>query len=288
VTEKVKRNVLITGCSSGFGFMTSLKLAESGFNVYATMRNMDKSDLLRDETEKRNLTLHIMELDVTDTASIEKALDEIEKEDGRLSFLINNAGYGLGGFFEDISDREFRDQMETNFFGVLNVTRQALPLMRKAKSGKIINISSISGLTAFPGVSAYHASKWALEGLSESLRHELKPFNIEVILIEPGAYKTKVLKKNIHVASRSFNPESPYYLYNQKVLEEFNRRTGKLRNNVEVVPNLIARLLKRKRNRLRHIVGSRAKATFLMTRILPFRVYEWAVYKYLFSKIKEQ
>ena len=168
--------ILITGCSSGFGMLTAAKLAAGGHTIYATMRNLQKQNDLTMELEKRETMCQILHLDVTDNKSINKVLDTIEKQAGRLDVLINNAGYGIGGFFEDLSEGEIRSQFETNFFGVQKVTRSALPLMRAtaSKSGKdfstkIINISSTQGRSTLPGLCEYGASKFALEVFSESL-----------------------------------------------------------------------------------------------------------------------
>jgi NAD(P)-dependent dehydrogenase (short-subunit alcohol dehydrogenase family) len=278
------KNVLITGCSSGFGFLTALKLAEEGCKVYATMRNLKKSRPLLDEASARKVTLQLLRLDVTDASSIKRALRKVEEQDGKLHVLINNAGYGMAGFFEDISDREFRDQMETNFFGVLNVTRAALPLLRKAEGAKIINMSSVSGYTAFPALTPYHASKWALEGFSESLRLELKHQDIEVVLLEPSAYRTKALKENARFAAGAVNPKSIYYPYSRMMLEAFERRNGNLRNDPNDIPDRITSILRHRRNKLRHIIGRRGKTLYWVRRLIPFRLMEWFINRFLFRK----
>ena len=277
------KNVLITGCSSGFGFLASLRLAEEGYKVYATMRNMQKSQPLLDEASARKVTLQLLRLDVTDTSSIEEVLSTVKKQDGELHVLINNAGYGMAGFFEDISDREFRDQMETNFFGVLNMTRAALPLLRKAGGAKIINMSSVSGYTAFPALTPYHASKWALEGFSESLRLELKHQDIEVVLLEPSAYRTKALGENARFAAGAVDPKSIYYPYSRLMLKAFERRNAHLRNDANDVPDRIISILRSRRSRLRHIIGRRGKILYWMRRLIPFRLMEWYINRYLFK-----
>ncbi len=200
--------ILITGCSSGFGMLTAGKLAAAGHTIYATMRNLQKQNALMLELEQRDTMCQILHLDVTEDKSINKVIDTIEKQAGRLDVLINNAGYGIGGFFEDLSEDEIRSQFETNFFGVQKVTRSALPLMRAtaSKSGKIfstkiINISSAQGRSTLPGLGAYGASKFALEGFSESLYFELQPFGIEVVILEPGTYLTKAIDENSHEAA---------------------------------------------------------------------------------------
>ena len=211
------KTTLITGCSSGFGMMTAIRLASSGYSVFATMRNLGKKENLLKEVKNRGLQIELIELDVTKNDTIIEAVDIIKSKTGRLDYLINNAGYGLGGFFEDISEYEFRQQMETNFFGLLNVTRQALPLMRKTALDnydvRIVNISSVQARGPMPGLSAYATSKWAVEGFSESLYNELLPFGIKVIIVEPGSYRTEIFTSNAKLATGSSEAHSPYNKY---------------------------------------------------------------------------
>jgi NAD(P)-dependent dehydrogenase (short-subunit alcohol dehydrogenase family) len=169
--------VLITGCSSGFGLLIASRLASKNFIVYATMRNLDKQSPLLSEVNLRGGNINILKLDVTNKENVKEAISKIAAKEGYIDIVINNAGYGIGGFFEDLSDKEIRDQIETNFFGVQNVIREVIPLMRQRSHGKIINLSSVAGFSANPCFGAYNASKWALEGFSESLRYELKPWN---------------------------------------------------------------------------------------------------------------
>ena len=179
--NKNSKIILITGCSSGFGLLTAARLSVKGHRVFATMRSLNKKQELLDEVKARDGKVQILELDVTKEATIQAAVQRIEQEFGRIDVLVNNAGFGIGGFFEDLSEDDIRIQMETNFFGVQNVTRHVIPFMRRQKSGIIINISSIAGLYALPAFGAYNASKWSLEGFSESLRHELRFFGIQVL-----------------------------------------------------------------------------------------------------------
>ena len=216
--------ILITGCSSGFGMLTAAKLAAGGHTIYATMRNLQKQNTLKLELEQRDTMCQILHLDVTEDKSINKVIDIIEKQAGRLDVLINNAGYGIGGFFEDLSEEEIRSQFETNFFGVQKVTRSALPLMRataskssKDFSTKIINISSAQGRSTLPGLGAYGASKFALEGFSESLYFELQPFGIEVVILEPGTFLTKAIDENSHEANAGLDTDSPYVKYAKRL-----------------------------------------------------------------------
>ena len=271
--------ILITGCSSGFGMLTSARLAAAGHTIYATMRNMQKQDTLKLELKRRNTECHILPLDVTNDNSINKVINTIEKQDSRLDVLINNAGYGIGGFFEDLSEDEIRSQFETNFFGVQKVTRSALPLMRAtaSKSGKdfstkIINISSAQGRSTLPGLGAYGASKFALEGFSESLYFELQPFGVEVVILEPGTYSTKAIDDNSHEADAGLEGDSPYANYTKRLKDLHNNIliTKKGVGDPENVAIMIEDIINRKRNKLRYLAGTQAKIRVLMRTILPF------------------
>ena len=182
---------VVTGSSSGIGFETSLLLARKGFYTFATMRNLNKSQKINDIAKKENLSLKVLKLDVTDDKSVKDAIRQINDESSRIDVLINNAGYGVMGAVEDLSLDEFKSQFETNFFGVIRVTKEVIPIMRnQGNGGNIINVSSVGGKIGIPLNSAYISSKFALEGLSESMRYELEQFGIDVILIEPGVVKT--------------------------------------------------------------------------------------------------
>ena len=177
----------ITGTSRGFGREWTIAALERGDRVAATARKLES---LADLVKQYGDALLPLELDVTDRAQAVAAVDRAHAHFGRLDVVINNAGYGLFGFVEEVSEAQVRAQMETNFFGALWVTQAALPHLRAQGSGHIIQVSSIGGITAFPGLSMYHASKWALEGFSQSLAQEVRPFGIHVTLIEPGGFDT--------------------------------------------------------------------------------------------------
>ena len=280
--------ILITGCSSGFGMLAAARLSAGGHTVYATMRNLQKQDTLKLELKQRDTKCQILHLDVTDDKSINKVINTIEKQDSRLDVLINNAGYGIGGFFEDLSEDEIRSQFETNFFGVQKVTRSALPLMRAtaSKSGedfstKIINISSVQGRSTLPGLGAYGASKFALEGFSESLFFELQPFGIEVVILEPGTYLTKAIDENSHEAGAGLKPDSPYAKYTKrlKALHGKILITKKGVGEPEDVAIMIEDIINRNRNKLRYIAGTQAKIRVWMRSILPFRWFSKIILK---------
>src|SRR3989344_5079379 len=185
--EKV---AIVTGSSSGIGYETSLALARDGFYTFATVRNPKKAEKILQIAKKENLNIEIIELDVDDEKSISTTIEKIISKKQRIDVLVNNAGWGLFGSVEDVSMKDFRAQFETNFFGIISIIQKVAPIMRKQGSGVIVNVSSVAGRIGFPGSPAYISSKFALEGLSESLRYELGQFGVKTIIIEPGVIKT--------------------------------------------------------------------------------------------------
>lgn len=177
----------ITGTSRGFGREWAIAALERGDKVAATARDTSTLD---DLTEKYGDALLPIALDVTDRAADFAAVQQAHEHFGRLDVVVNNAGYGQFGFIEELSEAEARDQIETNVFGALWITQAALPFLRAQRSGHIIQVSSIGGITAFQNVGMYHASKWALEGFSQSLAQEVEPFGVHVTLVEPGGFST--------------------------------------------------------------------------------------------------
>lgn len=216
--EEQEKVAIVTGSSSGIGYATSLLLARNRFHTYATMRNIEKSADIQEIANKERLPLQVIQLDVNDDASIRNSIKRVERENERIDVLVNNAGYGLVGAFEDLSVEEIKSQFETNFFGIIRLTQQVLPIMRKQKSGTIVNVSSGAGRIGFPGMSAYVSSKFALEGLSESMSYELEPFGIRVVIIEPGVIRTN-FKKNSVMSKKSLDNSSisPYSSIIQKI-----------------------------------------------------------------------
>jgi len=189
-----KKIAVVTGCSSGIGLETAIHLAKNGFKTYATMRNTNKSDAINQRAQSENLSVEILQLDVTDDASVKNAINTIVEKDGQIDVLVNNAGYAILGAVEDLSSEEIKDQFDTNVFGVYRTTQAVLPTMRKQKNGRIITISSLAGFMGMPIGSAYVASKFAVEGFTESLRHEVAPFGIHACVVEPGAIKTGIME----------------------------------------------------------------------------------------------
>lgn len=245
---------LITGCSSGIGYETALMLARNGYHTFATMRNVKKSNSILKTSEEENLPLKVLELDVNDVRSIERAISQVKNEAKRIDILINNAGYGLVGFFEDLSLDEIRNQFETNFFGVLNITKKVIPIMRSQKSGTIINISSGAGQVGFPGISAYVSTKFAVEGFSESLTYELSPFGIKVIIIEPGVIKTNFFN-NCTISEQSAKNGSPYSSSVNKLQKDIDMMQEHATSPTEVA-KMILQVLRTDEPKQRYIVGN--------------------------------
>ena len=254
--EKV---AVVTGSSSGIGFETSLLLSRNGIYTYATMRNLSKSKKLNDIVEKENLPLKVLQLDVTDDKSVKDSISQITDESSRIDVLVNNAGYDVMGAVEDISIDEFKSQFETNLFGVIRVTKEVLPIMRNQRAGNIINISSVGGRIGIPLNSAYISSKFALEGLSESMRYELEQFGIDVILIEPGVVKSNFFENADVVNNKTNNTISPYSQLTQKLYEGFEPM---LKSNSSSLPSDVAKIIyqaiKSNNREVRYLVGKDA------------------------------
>jgi len=203
---------VVTGSSSGIGHETALVLARNNYLTYATMRNLDKSFNLKKIAAKENIDskIRFIQLDVTRDDSVKDAIQTISSEAGRIDVLVNNAGYGLTGAFEDLSIDEIKTQYETNVFGLIRVTQAVLPIMRKQRSGIIVNISSGAGRFGYPTGSAYVSTKFAVEGLTESMSYEVEPFGIRTVLVEPGVIKTNFFGGMV-IAKKSQDPNSPYF-----------------------------------------------------------------------------
>lgn len=257
-------NILITGCSSGFGYVGALYLARKGHKVYASMRNLKKNPF---KGSKLHPNINILQLDVTNKKSIKNAISKIKK----LDVLINNAGYVQAGLFEDLTEENMRKQMETNFFGVFNVTKACLPLLKKSKKAKIINMSSVSGKVSSPGLSAYSASKFAIEAISESMKFEFN--NIDVHLIEPGPYNTHIFKENLEIAIPK----------NKRLYNKIMKYTTKsINNDVEAIPRLINKIINGKKG-FRHLIG--AGNYYYARKYLPFSWVEYGI-KHLMKKVR--
>lgn len=248
MTQKV---AVVTGSSSGIGFETSLVLARDNFHTYATMRNPEKGAKMRTIQSGENLPIEIIQLDVTSDKSVSHAIQSILSRSGRIDVLVNNAGYGLVGAFEELGMDEIKEQYETNFFGVIRVTQAVIPIMKEQKSGLIVNISSGAGRFGYPGGSAYVSTKFALEGLSESMAYELDRFDIKVTLVEPGFVKTNF---SSIIAKKSQDPDSEY----SKMTEKMAQRMQVMRQNAsssELVANVVLEAVTSRNPNLRYLAG---------------------------------
>lgn len=266
--------VLITGASSGIGHALARRFAARGWRVWATMRRPEKGEALRIEAGERGWALLTPALDVTDDASVSAAVSDLLRATrDRIDLVINNAGYFVLGALEDVTPDELRAQLETNVIGVHRVTRAVLPAMRARRRGRVVVMGSLSGLVTLPMMAPYHASKWALEALTESLRYELFQFGIEVVLIEPGPFQT-ALHDNEIPAAASAAPASPY----AALMASYRRQSHRLRRApVASLVDTIERASTMRRPRLRWPVGPSAFQAAYMRRLCPDWLYGWLV-----------
>jgi len=248
----MSNTVLITGSSTGFGKLTAKKFQAEAWNVIATMRSPEK------ETELNQLeNVLVSRLDVVDKASIETTVKKGVEKFGSIDVLVNNAGYGTVGPMEAASEEEVRKQFEVNFFGLIEVTKAVLPQMRSQKSGVIINLSSIGGRVTLPFFSLYHASKFAVEGLTESMQYELNPFGIRMKIVEPGGFKTDFATRSLNIFDISKAPQ--YQESITKFTEVMQARMGENEQNPIDVANMIFQAATDGEERLRYLVGDDAK-----------------------------
>ena len=256
---------LVTGSSSGMGFATAITMARAGIHTYASMRNLKKSKTIIELASAEKLPLQVLQLDVNDKKSVKEAITKIVTEKERIDVLVNNAGYGLFGSLEDVSIEEMKAQFETNFFGVIRVTQLVLPIMRKQKSGTIVNVSSVGGRIGLPILSAYQSTKFALEGLSESMSYELEPFGIKVVIIEPGAIRSNIMNSSIW-AKKAQDPKSPYFSQLQKIKDHFKSMMENESSPPEEVAKVILEAITSENPQLRYTVGHDA-ATLIQARL---------------------
>jgi NAD(P)-dependent dehydrogenase (short-subunit alcohol dehydrogenase family) len=279
-----QKSVLITGASSGIGLLTSVTLAKRGWRVLATMRDLNRREKLEGAAKEAGILdrIEIHALDVTNPDQIAAIVGLIEKRNEPLHALINNAGFAMAGFTENVSDAELRKQFDTNFFGTAALTRALLPVFKRQRLGHIVMVSSISGRMGFPGVGSYVSSKFALEGWSESLRFELKPLGIQVVLIEPGSFETDIWTRNAAISEETLalraDPTSP----DAARLERWRKKMqepGKPRANPQYLAEFIARILDKPHPRLRYSFGTDAWAGLMMRKILPWSIFERIIIK---------
>lgn len=276
---------VVTGSSSGIGYETSLLLARNQFKTYATMRNMSKSDRLKEIASKEKIPLNISQLDVNSDSSVNYAMDNIVKENDRIDVLVNNAGYDLFGSLEESTLEEITQQFETNVFGVMRTTKAVIPTMRKQGNGTIINISSVGGTVGLlPFSTAYHASKFAIEGFTESLRQELADFNINAVLIEPGSISSNFVD-NIKTA-KGFDPnKSPYTKMVQQVFQGYESISSTYSSHPSKVAQAILNIINSPNPEIRNPVGKDAESIFKARNELSDRDLEkWVRESYMEKK----
>lgn len=275
-----KKIAVITGASSGFGLLTSIELARANFRVIATMRDLARRGPLDEAARAQGFAaqIDVRKLDVTHFETLPSLVEQVVRDYGRIDVLVNNAGFAVAGFAEDVTVDELRLQFETNFFGAVAMTKAVLPVMRRQRSGYIIQISSIAGVHGSYSVSSYSASKHALEGWSESLRMEVNPLGIKVVLIEPGSFQTGIWTQGVVMGKAAVIDSSPNF-----------ERSLRMRNFVEKLPKadpievarVIARVAEDPNPKLRYLVGRDAKTQLTMKRVLPWKWYEKVIAKFL-------
>ncbi len=255
--------VLITGASSGIGKETAKLFQAKNWNVAATMRFPERSDDLQVITD-----IECFRLDVTDPVSIRSAIDSAIDKFGRIDAVVNNAGYAVVGPFEAATPQEIEGQLQTNVYGVMNVCREILPIFREQKGGVIVNVASMGGRITFPLYSIYHASKWAVEGFSESLQYEVKDFGIKIKIIEPGPIKTDFYERSMTIAKKE--GLTAYDRFVARAMPNL-QRAGETAPNGTIVAETIYRSVTDETWKLRYPVNSRAILT--LRRLLPDRIF---------------
>jgi NAD(P)-dependent dehydrogenase (short-subunit alcohol dehydrogenase family) len=270
VAEKV---ALVTGSSSGIGLLSTVELARAGFHVVASMRDLGRRQRLDEAAASAGVSarIDVRRLDITEFERIGDFIAQLERDCGRLDLLVNNAGFAVAGFAEDLLLEELRQQFETNFFGEVAVTKAVLPIMRRQRSGHIIMVSSIGGRVSAPVIGAYDSSKFALEGWSESLRLETRSLGIRVVLVEPGSFQTDIWQRNARVGSHAMDRNSP----NHERAGRFSEVVKKVKKAYpQPVAKLIARIAQTPNPRLRYRVGFDAHLQLWLHTLLPWNIYE--------------
>jgi NAD(P)-dependent dehydrogenase (short-subunit alcohol dehydrogenase family) len=270
MTPARSRAVLVTGSSSGIGRATALRFAARGWPVFATARRLESIAQLEGHG------CRLLRLDVTDEDSMTAAVRTVEQEHGAVGVLVNNAGYGQGGAVEEVPVSEMRRQFETNFFGLARLTQLVLPAMRRQRWGRIVNVSSMGGKLTLPGGGVYHATKHAVEALSDALRFEVRPFGVDVVVVEPGVIKTRFGDVNVETIDLG-DPEGPYAEFNQGVARVVaGAYSDKARGmgTSEGVAAVIERAAAARRPKTRYVYPAMGRALITARRMLPDRAFD--------------
>jgi NAD(P)-dependent dehydrogenase (short-subunit alcohol dehydrogenase family) len=264
MAKNISKAVLITGCSTGIGRVTAERLAARGLTVYATARRIESIAGL-EATGCRTLAL-----DVCDEASMQAAVAEVERAEGAVGALVNNAGYGQDGAIEEVPMDAVRRQFETNVFGLVRMTQLVLPGMRRQGHGRIVNVSSMGGKLVFPGGGYYHATKWAVEAISDALRFEVRDFGVRVSVIEPGAIRTEFGETSVGSMGGVLSEAPPYAAFDAGVAERVRATyRGPMAVGPEIVAKAIEHAIMSKRPRSRYPLTPGARVMMLARRILP-------------------
>ncbi len=270
----MKKTVLITGASAGIGKVTAIYLAQNGYNVYGAARRTEKMD------ELKNFGIKPVALDVTKDESVTSCVNQILEEAGSVDILVNNAGFGSYGAVEDVSMADARYQFEVNVFGAMRIAQLVLPKMRENRYGKIVNISSVGGKNAFPLGGWYHASKFALEALSDSMRNEVRQFGIDVIVIEPGGIKSEW--GNIAFDSLlKVSGNTAYKVLAAKTHKAFTKQMHNIPEPI-VIAKVIKKGIEAENPETRYAAGHMASTVLLMGKILPDKLLD----KLIMSQLK--
>jgi len=266
---------VVTGSSSGIGYETSLILARNGIHTYASMRKVEGggSKQIIDIAKNENLPLQVIQLDVNNDKSVTEAINRITKEKDRIDIVVNNAGYDLMGALEETSIDAIKAQFETNFFGVVRVMQEVIPIMRKQREGIIVNITSLGGRISFPLNSPYHATKFALEGLSESIQYELEPFGIKIIVIEPGGVGSNFLK-NLKMSTKMSDPVNSPYGSMQSSMSEYLKQWAQNTMHPSEVARVILQAVTSENHDFRYVVGKDAAMALESRRNMSDREYQ--------------
>ena len=282
-TQKdMKKVAIVTGSSTGIGFETALLLARSGYQTYATMRDTKKSARLTEIAKSENLPLIIAQLDVNSDKSVKDGIDKIYSEKERIDVIVNNAGYGLFSPIEELTLDQIKEQFETNFFGAIRIMHAVIPIMRKQRAGTIVNLSSLVGRVGLPLSSAYVATKFALEGLTESVRYELSQFGINVILIEPGVIKTNFIE-NLKTSNVS-ESKSNYADLNESISKRFETMMANSLTSPKVVAETILNAVTSEDPKIRYIVGEDAQSIMKIRNDASDEEFENWIYENIIGK----
>lgn len=279
--QNQRKTALVTGGTDGLGRAAAVMLAERGYRVFAGGRNAGRRAELEQFAQERKLSLEAIEMDVSEDASVDRAIAEIERRAGPVEVLVNNAGIAIAAPMEEITLADLHKQFETNFFGVVRVTQRVVPAMRKKLAGRIVNMSSIAGKVASPLFGPYSSSKHALEAISDAFRLELYPFGIYVVLIEPGIIRTSINQNAAELSAAYIKAvdQSPYKGIYQNFTASWEKRTNAAPDTPEDCARVILRAIEETPPKARYLVTRTAKIMAVLRRVLPDRAFDRLVGK---------